>query len=74
MINGNCSFERIVEKFENIPEIRLSFVKSRLSGADYPPGLCRFVSCESHLLTLTMQTAYNAPLHFGIRKRAPNEF
>ena len=26
MINGNCSFERILENFENIPEIRLSFV------------------------------------------------
>ena len=60
MIIGNCSFERILGKYEKTPLIRLSFV-----------SICH---CESHLLTLAMQTAYNTPQHCGIRKRAPNEF
>ena len=58
--HGNCSFRRILEKFENIPEIRLSFVSI-------------YVLWISSVDTW-VQTAYNAPLHCGIRKRAPNEF
>ena len=60
MIIGNCPFERILGKFENTPLIRLSFV-----------SICH---CESHPLTLAMQTATIHPQHCGIRKRAPNEF
>ena len=57
---GNCSFEQI-----------LVWKYTPLSGN--PTKFC-VDFCLVNLLTLTVQTAYNAPLHFGIRKRPSNEF